>query len=156
MVEDLDKSVQIEPHSIDVLLSEWMGYCLLYESMLSSVLYARDKWLKPGGAMLPDTATIVSSCSTLPLTKYFLIGFSLIFLFWMNSIQYVAGFGRGATSIPFWEDVYGFNMSCVGKELVQDAAKFPIVDVVNESDLVTEAVVLHVSSFCLILWSFNH
>ena len=60
MVEDLDQRIQIEPHSIDVLLSEWMGYCLLYESMLSSVLFARDKWLRPGGAILPDTATIVS------------------------------------------------------------------------------------------------
>lgn len=60
MVEELDKSSQIQPHSVDVLLSEWMGYCLLYESMLSSVLFARDRWLKPGGAILPDTATIVS------------------------------------------------------------------------------------------------
>lgn len=61
MVEELDKSLNIPSHSIDVLLSEWMGYCLLYETMLDSVLYARDKWLKPGGAMLPDTATIVSA-----------------------------------------------------------------------------------------------
>lgn len=60
MVEELEKSIQLPPHSIDVLLSEWMGYCLLYESMLSSVLYARDRWLKPGGAILPDIATIVS------------------------------------------------------------------------------------------------
>lgn len=61
MVEEIDKSIQIKPHSVDVLLSEWMGYCLLYETMLSSVLFARDKWLKPGGAILPDTASIVSS-----------------------------------------------------------------------------------------------
>lgn len=60
MVEELDKNIDIQPHSVDVLLSEWMGYCLLYESMLSSVLFARDRWLKPGGAILPDTATIVS------------------------------------------------------------------------------------------------
>jgi protein arginine N-methyltransferase 3 len=60
MVEELDKSLQVQPQSVDVLLSEWMGYCLLYESMLSSVLFARDRWLKPGGAILPDTATIVS------------------------------------------------------------------------------------------------
>lgn len=59
MVEELDKSIQIQAHSVDVLVSEWMGYCLLYESMLSSVLYARDRWLKPGGAILPDTATMV-------------------------------------------------------------------------------------------------
>lgn len=59
MVEELDKFKKTPPHSLDVLVSEWMGYCLLYESMLSSVLYARDHWLKPGGAILPDTATIV-------------------------------------------------------------------------------------------------
>ncbi|KAJ7949380.1 putative Arginine N-methyltransferase [Quillaja saponaria] len=59
MVEEIDKSVQIQPHSVDVLISEWMGYCLLFESMLSSVLFARDRWLKPGGAILPDTATII-------------------------------------------------------------------------------------------------
>lgn len=65
MVEDLIESGQIKPHSVDVLVSEWMGYCLLYESMLSSVLVARDHWLKPGGAMLPDTASMVCN-SRLP------------------------------------------------------------------------------------------
>ncbi|XP_074274583.1 putative protein arginine N-methyltransferase 3 [Silene latifolia] len=113
MIEDLDKSISIEPHSIDVLVSEWMGYCLLYETMLSSVLYARDRWLKPGGAILPDTATM-----------------------------FVAGFGRGCTSLPFWENVYGFNMSSIGEELVKDAAEFPIIDVVDSNDIVTETAVL--------------
>ncbi|XP_052190178.1 probable protein arginine N-methyltransferase 3 isoform X2 [Diospyros lotus] len=113
MVEELDKLECIQPQSVDVLLSEWMGYCLLYESMLTSVLLARDRWLKPGGAILPDTATI-----------------------------FVAGFGRGGTSIPFWEDVYGFNMSCIGKELFEEAARIPIVDVVDSHDIVTNSVVL--------------
>ena len=31
-----------------------MGYCLFYESMLDTVLYARDKWLVEGGLMFPD------------------------------------------------------------------------------------------------------
>jgi type I protein arginine methyltransferase len=66
MVEEIDKIVELQPHSVDVLLSEWMGYCLLYESMLGSVLYARDRYLKPGGAILPDTATIVSSSAFIP------------------------------------------------------------------------------------------
>jgi hypothetical protein len=35
-----------------------MGYCLFYESMLDTVLYARDKWLAPGGLMFPDKATL--------------------------------------------------------------------------------------------------
>ncbi|KAM7262564.1 hypothetical protein ACFE04_000247 [Oxalis oulophora] len=113
MIEEIHKSVEIQPYSVDVLLSEWMGYCLLYESMLNSVLFARDRWLKPGGAILPDTATI-----------------------------FVAGFGEGVTSLPFWENVYGLNMSCIGKELHQDASHIPIVDYVKDRDLVTDAVVL--------------
>lgn len=34
------------PEKIDVIVSEWMGFCLLYESMLPSVIYARDKFMK--------------------------------------------------------------------------------------------------------------
>ncbi|KAF8075682.1 hypothetical protein N665_1072s0012 [Sinapis alba] len=113
MVEELGKSIQIQPQSVDVLVSEWMGYCLLYESMLSSVLYARDRWLKPGGAILPDTATM-----------------------------FVAGFGKGATSLPFWEDVYGFNMSSIGKEVLEDTARIPVVDVIEDHDLVTGPALL--------------
>ena len=30
---------------VDIIISEWMGYCLFYESMLQTVIYARDKWL---------------------------------------------------------------------------------------------------------------
>lgn len=43
---------------VDILVSEWMGYALLFESMLDSLLAARDRWLKPGGAVLPDRASI--------------------------------------------------------------------------------------------------
>jgi protein arginine N-methyltransferase 3 len=60
MIENIDKCMPTESQSVDVIVSEWMGYCLLYESMLSSVIYARDHWLKPGGAILPDTAEMVS------------------------------------------------------------------------------------------------
>ena len=48
------------PEKVDVLLSEWMGYFLLRESMVSSVLYARDKWLKPTtGVMYPSEAKLL-------------------------------------------------------------------------------------------------
>jgi predicted RNA methylase len=33
---------------VDIIVSEWMGFYLLHESMLASVIYARDKWLKIG------------------------------------------------------------------------------------------------------------
>ena len=39
---------------VDVIVSEWMGYALLFESMLDSVLHARDRCAltaqKPHGA----------------------------------------------------------------------------------------------------------
>lgn len=44
---------------VDIIISEWMGYFLLYESMLDTVIYARDRWLKEGGLMLPDKATLL-------------------------------------------------------------------------------------------------
>ena len=39
------EEVTLPVDKVDIIISEWMGYCLLYESMLDSVLYARDKWL---------------------------------------------------------------------------------------------------------------
>jgi protein arginine N-methyltransferase 1 len=43
---------------VDIIISEWMGYFLLYESMLDTVLYARDTYLNPGGLIFPDKATM--------------------------------------------------------------------------------------------------
>ncbi|CDJ46743.1 hypothetical protein, conserved [Eimeria brunetti] len=46
------------PFACDVIVSEWMGYCLLFECMLFSVLHARDKYLKPDGMLVPNKALI--------------------------------------------------------------------------------------------------
>lgn len=91
--EDTDPNASnlLQPHSFDVLVSEWMGYALLFESMFDTVILARDTLLKPGGAVLPDIATI-----------------------------HIAGFGRNATSLPFWDDVYGFEMPTVQSKLTSD------------------------------------
>lgn len=43
---------------VDIIISEWMGYCLLYEGMLPSVLYARDHFLVKGGLIFPERAKI--------------------------------------------------------------------------------------------------
>lgn len=43
---------------VDVIISEWMGYCLFYESMLNTVIYARDKWLVQEGVLFPDRAKL--------------------------------------------------------------------------------------------------
>ena len=49
---------------VDVIISEWMGYLLLYESMLPSVLFARDRWLAPGGHLLPSSCEMRISASS--------------------------------------------------------------------------------------------
>ena len=43
---------------VDIIISEWMGYCLLYEGMLDSVLYARDHFLVKGGLIFPEHGRI--------------------------------------------------------------------------------------------------
>ncbi|KAM8856692.1 protein arginine N-methyltransferase 2 isoform 2-T2 [Spinachia spinachia] len=46
------------PEQVDILVSEWMGNCLLFECMVESVLLARDRWLKEGGVMWPSSAAL--------------------------------------------------------------------------------------------------
>ncbi|KAF4725006.1 Protein arginine n-methyltransferase [Perkinsus olseni] len=52
-IEMLDLSAPV-----DAIVSEWMGFYAFHESMLDSVLYARDKWLKPDGLLLPDSCRL--------------------------------------------------------------------------------------------------
>lgn len=58
-MEEVDMPLKHMPGGkVDIIISEWMGYFLLYESMLDTVLYARDKYLTVGGKIFPDKATI--------------------------------------------------------------------------------------------------
>ncbi|XP_072032822.1 protein arginine N-methyltransferase 3-like [Amphiura filiformis] len=82
-LEDIDLPVD----KVDVIISEWMGYFLLFESMLDTVLYARDKYLVPGGIVYPDLCTL--------------------------SLAALADQESHSSRIAFWEDVYGFKMSCM-------------------------------------------
>jgi type I protein arginine methyltransferase len=52
------EEVKLPYEKVDIIISEWMGYFLLYESMLDTVLYARDKYLNKDGLIFPDKATI--------------------------------------------------------------------------------------------------
>jgi hypothetical protein len=56
-LEDIDPDLEV-----DVIVSEWMGYFLLFESMLPSVLYARDKWLFPKSDSPASTGTRACVC----------------------------------------------------------------------------------------------
>ena len=45
------------PERVDVVVSEWLGGFGIDEGMLVPVIAARDRWLKPGGVMIPHTVT---------------------------------------------------------------------------------------------------
>ncbi|TGO39813.1 hypothetical protein BHYA_0047g00170 [Botrytis hyacinthi] len=93
---------------VDIIISEWMGYFLLYESMLDTVLYARDKYLAPNGLIFPDKATI-----------------------------FMAGIEDGEykdEKIGFWDNVYGFDYS----PLKATALTEPLVDTVEIKAVVTD------------------
>jgi type I protein arginine methyltransferase len=77
---------------VDIIISEWMGYFLLFEGMLDSVIYARKNYLKEGGLLLPNRCTIS-----------------------------IVGYGdddRYKETIEFFKNVYGFNMSCMLKDIL--------------------------------------
>ena len=103
------EEVKLPVEKVDIIISEWMGYFLLYESMLDCVLWARDKYLVKGGKMLPDRAQI-----------------------------FVAALEDGeykAKKRTFWNDVYGVDMSCMTPTVMKE----PIVDSVNSEYLMSDA-----------------
>ncbi len=54
----LAEEAPIDASTIDIIVSEWMGYFLLFERMLPSVLSVRDRCLKPGGVIVPGRVKI--------------------------------------------------------------------------------------------------
>ncbi|KAL1745712.1 S-adenosyl-L-methionine-dependent methyltransferase [Schizophyllum fasciatum] len=96
----------------DIIISEWMGYFLLYESMLDTVLVARDQYLKPGGLIFPDNATMY--------------------------IAAIEDQDYKDEKINFWDNVYGFDYSCI-KDI---ALREPLVDTVDLKSVVTDPCVL--------------
>jgi len=95
------EEVVLPVDTVDIIISEWMGYFLLYEGMLDTVIWARDKYLAADGKMLPDKAKIYVAA--------------------IEDSEYKQN------KIGFWKNVYGVDMSC----LSHAAIKEPIVDNVN-------------------------
>jgi len=103
------EDVELPVDKVDIIISEWMGYFLLYENMLETVMYARDKWLKPGGLIFPDKATL-----------------------YICAIEDEA---YKEEKIHWWNNVYGFDMSCIKDIAMQE----PLVDTVEGHTVVTDS-----------------
>lgn len=109
-IEDVQLPDDIK--EVDIIVSEWMGYALLYESMLDSVLKARDRFLRPGGVMSPSQCQMMLAlCDAADTYK---------------------------ERIGFWSDIYGFDLSAMAGDIYDDA----IVDIVSENSLASEPFVL--------------
>lgn len=48
----------------DILVSEWMGHFLFFESMLEPLISLRKRWLKPGGIMIPARVSLWAALVT--------------------------------------------------------------------------------------------
>ena len=95
VIQDKLENIKHLPNGIDkvdVLISEWMGYFLLYESMVSSVIFARDHFLKMNNG--------VDGMS----------GMNRIFP--NEASLFMAGFDFDAMNLKFWRDeCYDIDMS---------------------------------------------
>jgi protein arginine N-methyltransferase 1 len=96
LVERAELPVHLAGQKVDVIVSEWIGYALLYEAMLDSVIAARDRWLAPDGLMLPGRARLHVVGAADPLNH--------------------------KNKREFWEDIYGFDMTAYRPWTFREAA----------------------------------
>ncbi|KAF2403853.1 putative ribosomal protein arginine N-methytransferase rmt3 [Trichodelitschia bisporula] len=88
------EEITLPVKQVDIIVSEWMGYGLLYEAMLDSVIWARDHYLAPEGLMVPSDCTLRIA----PVTDE----------------EYIQD------NIEFWYDVYGFDMKAMTEKIYED------------------------------------
>ncbi|KAL3804223.1 hypothetical protein ACHAW5_011143 [Stephanodiscus triporus] len=99
--------------AVDVIVSEWMGYALFFETMLPSVMAARD------AVMTPDTGTMFPNISRL----------------------YVEG-GSDGKRLDYWNDVHGINMSPMKERMASELTREAWVELVDDGNIVTNRAML--------------
>ncbi|EEA05393.1 arginine N-methyltransferase protein, putative [Cryptosporidium muris RN66] len=103
------EEVELPIKKVDIIVSEWMGFYLLHEGMLDSVIYARDKWLdRSNGLIFPCLATIYISLAN-------------ISEFWN-------------TNFESFDNFYGFDFSALKKTLLSTYLNVPsIISISDEA-----------------------
>jgi protein arginine N-methyltransferase 1 len=107
-IEDIALPVE----KVDVIISEWMGFYLLHESMLDSVIYARDKFLAADGHMVPSDA--------------------VLYMTPVNMSSYVS------ENILFWDNVFGYDFSPVKYAVLGNKMMEPTITCIEMSQCVAE------------------
>jgi protein arginine N-methyltransferase 1 len=106
------EEIELPVEKVDIIISEWMGYFLLYESMLDTVIWARDRWLRPEGLVFPDRCTL--------------------HLLAIEDAEY------RREKIEWWSSVYGVDMSCIGRLALSE----PLVDNVDPKQVCSQPALL--------------
>ncbi|WIA28253.1 hypothetical protein OEZ86_010808 [Tetradesmus obliquus] len=113
---------------VDVLVSEPMGTLLVNERMLETYLYARDKFLKPGGKMFPQLGRIHAAAFSDALLHSELLG-----------------------KAAFWQtpSFFGLDMSRLHQPAVEGYFTQVVVDAFDPSVLVSDCAT-HVLDFATV------
>jgi len=113
--EEVDLSEGVK---VDIIISEWMGFYLLHESMLDSVILAREKHLAEDGLMLPSHAKILAAPVQLDI--------------WVGE------------QFNSWGEVYGFNMTPMAQRAMEIRMEKgqPEIMSLKEDNLLSEPVVV--------------
>ncbi|XP_060073853.1 uncharacterized protein LOC132553612 [Ylistrum balloti] len=106
------ENVDLPVDKVDVIISEWMGFYLFHESMLDSVIVARDRWLAPGGLMLPSVATL------------YLMPVAMDDYVWDH--------------FQFWDNVYGYDLSALKSTAMTNAIQQPVITMVSTDEQLAE------------------
>ncbi|KAF0687366.1 Aste57867_20889 [Aphanomyces stellatus] len=102
------------PEHVDIIISEWMGYFLMRESMFDSVLLARDRWLKPGGALYPSHATMY--VAPLGMEQAALKRFN----------EFSNAMDEWTMFVAETKDLWGVDMSCLGNAFRQEQEQYSL------------------------------
>ncbi|VDP63935.1 unnamed protein product [Schistosoma curassoni] len=139
------EEVELPPEypKVDIVISEWMGYCLFYESMLNTVIYARDKWLLNASR---NYVSISAAPYCLFKCLIIMLADAQNFLHFTQAPGGIIMPDRATLyvcaiedrqykdeKINWWDSVYGFDMSCIRKVALTE----PLVDVVDPNQVVT-------------------
>lgn len=132
------EEVQLPFPKVDIIISEWMGYFLLYESMLDTVLYARDNYLEKDGLIFPDKATVYFAGIEDGEYKDEKIGceFPPLLLYPQpaDPVHMTKTQAANRRACIVWDNVYGFDYT----PLKDTALSEPLVDIVDMKTVVTD------------------
>ena len=129
VIQDKLENIKTLPNGIDkvdILISEWMGYFLLYESMVSSIIFARDHFLKM------DTMNGDHEVNR---------------VFPNEASLFIAGFDFDGMNLKFWRDeCYDIDMSEMYRR--PQTLSEPLIIAIESEFIRTQSTCFKVETLC--------